>query len=591
MARRGFPCRRADFVRLLNHPLPTGNRFIPLTATPNGVYCAGKMAEARRLAGDNVTSEQRAVAGLVVRGAEARLRRSTDLTLRAALDRRPIEPLGSRLAAEGSTESVSAAVHFEGGRASRTAGASTAEAAGCCEGRYMFNHASGGGVSGQGRQPHQAQPAQSGSARGNTVGASSEVSVASLSDVGSGQQGSGSEDGGAATGSRDSPGRGRGCNAKAELEATPADGLQELRREISDLESKIIGRLNNGDPSASSGHEDDTSGESAVLPVKELPVWSRSGGNHAGNGTGNTDGNGVAREMDPAGLVPIAPARAMSKKAKAGRARGQRPRTMLSRVSSSPPPLLRRRTARAEPPASSTRERDEPPLGRNAAQTGRIGPRTLVKRTKRPPKKAAPAKHVAPPGRSNGASGSYGNRSSISFTAVAAAPTRSLPIAPRMSARDGTSEHASGGDVGRGSGGGGGGRCNGLRSEGQATKPKRTGARLSVAVGKSSATAYRERPLPAREDQRKGRGRKLRRSLDKDATKVSTGRRGRDSVPPRASTTMPSPVPRRCLSLDSRGGSQSWSDRTSENEDGRVYDPPRPGSWGISSVSDVYQAN
>lgn len=419
------------------------------------------MAEARRLAGDNVNDERRAVAGLVVRGAEARLRRSTDLTLRAALDRRPIKPSGSPLAAEGSTESASAAVYFEGNR-TRTAGGPAADAAGCCEGGNTFNYACGGEASRRCRKPHQAQPAQNGSALGKTVSATSAVSVPSISDVSSGQHGDGSdcEAGGSAARSRDSQGRDRGCDAKAELEATPADGLQELRREISNLESKIIDRLNGGDLNAGSGHDEVTSGEDAAVPIEEVPEWGRSGEKHAGNGTGNTDG--IARGMDPAELVPTGSARATNRKTATGRARG------LTRVSSSPPPL-RRRPARAEPPASSTRDRDEQPLGRNAVHTGRVGPRARVKRAKRPPMKAAPSKRVAPSGRSNGASGTNGNRSSISFTAVAA-PTRSLPGASHMSARDGMTKHGSGGDGGGGSGVGG--RRNGLSSELHVTQPK-----------------------------------------------------------------------------------------------------------------------
>ena len=164
-----------------------------------------------------------------------------------------------------------------------------------------------------------------------------------------------------------------------------------------------------------------------------------------------------------------------------------------------------------------------------------------------------------------------------------------LPGAPRMSAHDAFREYGGGYDKGaEGSGDGGG---NGLRSARQATQPKRTGARLTAAGGKSSATAYRERRPPAREEQRKGRGWKLWRSLDKDATEVPTVRRSRDSVSPRASTTMPFPARRRCLSLDSRGESQAWWDRTSEDGEDGVYDPPRPRSWGISSVSDLYQSN
>lgn len=509
--------------------------------------------------------------------------------MRAALDRRPSKPSGSPLAAERSTESASAAVYFERDR-TRTAGGPAADAAGCCEGGNTFNYACGGEASRRRCPPHQAQPAQNGSALGKTVSATPAVSVPSLSDVSIGQHGGGSdcETGGGAARSRDSQGRDRGRDAKADLEATPADGLQELRREISDLESKIIGRLDGGDLSAGSGHDEVTSGEDAVLPMEEVPSWVRSGGKHAVNSTGNTDGNVIARGMDPSGLVPAGSARATSRTTTTRRARGQPPRTLPTRVSSPSPPPLRRRPPRAEPPASSTLQRDEPPVRRNAGQTGRVGPRARVKRTKRPPMKAAPAKHAAPSGRSNGASGGYGNGSSISFTAVAA-PTRSLPGAPRTSARDGITKHGGGGDGGGGSGGGG--RRNGLRSKLQATQPKRIGARLPVASGKPFATAHREGRVPAREEQRKGRGWKPWRSLDEDVTEVRTVRRSRDSVSPRASAITSSPAPRRCLSLDSRGGSQAWSDRTSEGEDGRVDDPPRLESWGISSVSDLYQEN
>ena len=167
--------------------------------------------------------------------------------------------------------------------------------------------------------------------------------------------------------------------------------------------------------------------ENAVLPVEERPAWSRTGGKYAGNGTGNADGNDIAPEMDPAGLVPTGSVRAMKRTKNRGRARGQCPRTLITRVSlSPPPPPSRPRPARAEPPASSVRDRDEQLLGGNAGRSGRIDPRSRVKRAKRPPKSVAPAKRVAHPDHSNGASDSYGKRSSISFAAVAA-PTRSLP--------------------------------------------------------------------------------------------------------------------------------------------------------------------
>ncbi|CAM9335731.1 unnamed protein product, partial [Laminaria digitata] len=414
-----------------------------------------ELAEARRVAGDNVTDERRAVAGLALRGAEARLRRSADLTLRAALDRRPIESPRSLLATDGCKDSVTAAVHFETDP-TRTAGAPTGDAAGCDRDRDSFNHASGGEASRRHRRPDQAQPAQNTCALGKTVVAATVTSVPSLSDLDSGQHGGDSdcETVGGAVGSRDSQELHRDCDAKAELEAAPADGLRELRREISDLESKIIGRLNGGDLSASSnsGHDDFTSGENAVLSAEELPPWRRSDGDYAAIGAENTDGNDIAQEMEPSGLVPIGTARASSRKTKTGRARGQRPRTLPTRVSSSlpppPPPPPRRHPARAEQPASSTRERDDQPLGRNVGRTALIAaPRTRVKRAKRPSKKTAPANRVAPPDRGNGGSGSYGNRSSISFAAVAA-PTRSLPGAPRMSARDGTGDYGSVGGVG-----------------------------------------------------------------------------------------------------------------------------------------------
>lgn len=58
-------------------------------------FLSGKMEEARRLIGQSKADEKRAAAELVLRRAEAKLRRTADLSVRSSLDRRN-PPLADR---------------------------------------------------------------------------------------------------------------------------------------------------------------------------------------------------------------------------------------------------------------------------------------------------------------------------------------------------------------------------------------------------------------------------------------------------------------------------------------------------------------
>lgn len=235
------------------------------------------MADARRLVEESVADERQAVAGLVLQSAAAKLRRSADLSLRASLDRRrPVEsaPEESLLACRSAMEDSSSEniVAFFDPEANNNR--SSLVLASCGQGHGETNDI-GGGRPAESRKKHQfGENGQVlvGTAKKATPSTSVGCASSSLSSSSEneGFGGGGGCDrrciGGGVEGVRrglENPGkqeqeRSSTKSSKAHQDAMrpPGDGLQALKREISILESKILGRLD-GSGGGGGGYDDD----------------------------------------------------------------------------------------------------------------------------------------------------------------------------------------------------------------------------------------------------------------------------------------------------------------------------------------------
>lgn len=238
---------------------------VELTLAFNVNIGAGGAAAARRIAAESVADERREVADLTLREAEAKLRHSADLSLRASLDHRPLANPRS-LFEEGATTNPSSKVNSPVPGTGDPAPVRPENRKGKPNFHGNFREETATEQEHPIEQQGASQPARNkdGELVGETILFNSS-SCPPSSSLPSGGHESDSESGSHAEGIREAgrcpdPGvrNDQGLKTDADgrqhqqQEPAPKDGLRELKREISDLEEKILGRLGG----SGGGHDD-----------------------------------------------------------------------------------------------------------------------------------------------------------------------------------------------------------------------------------------------------------------------------------------------------------------------------------------------
>lgn len=577
------------------------------------------MAQARRLVEESAADERRAVAGLVLRGAEARMRLSNDLSLRASLDRRP--PGGSKLlvqqrrSAEGTTNYC-----CSGGAVATASGAASAAASTDVPKQSEVNvtidrdtNGSSNATTNERRRresgglpPPRADTGVVGavlvggrssvvSTRTgfDTVGSGSGNSDGDGGGDGDGNGGGGGGEGGGA-GNRDlGPPPEQDVDSKENHKAMPSDGLHQLKQEILDLEGKILGRLDGG-----SGGAGGNGG-----PPKEISGRYGKTSSGADKGNENRDVRGGNSDDRDDGNTHKKVRGATSAKLRKGSSTSRSTRakdedsTARARSSSSSPFLRppRRSTAGGGSTAACAHGRgDKSRVGEKAysaatapaptsssgrsGRTNRTGPRPAGGR---PPKKTATA--CTRPGRgSGGGSESCEDRSSVAASSSSSLLSTEVP-APRRPQRRGAPPSRAG------------------------AGPKGAGVGIHERAGPGAGAGVRPRSRTLGD----GRGRGVcspegeatggrRRRREGDSTVVVAGE-GMDGTSVGASCPLPSlsAVASPCRT-SSRGGSllsagglsaggslgETSSQGTGGGGEHAGYAPYEPGTWPLSSVSD-----
>lgn len=228
-----------------------------LTLAFNVNIGAGGVAAARRIAAESVADERREVAELALREAEAKLRHSTDLSLRTSLDHRPLANPRS-LIEEGATTTPSSKVNSPVPGTGDPA-PDRAES----RGGNPYLH---GNVREDTATEHPIEPRDASQPGCNKDGelartggptlfnSSSCPPSSSLPSRGYESDNESHAEGVGEAGRCPDPGLQNDQGLKTDAddrqhqqqEPAPKDGLRELKREISDLEGKILGRLGGG---------------------------------------------------------------------------------------------------------------------------------------------------------------------------------------------------------------------------------------------------------------------------------------------------------------------------------------------------------
>lgn len=516
--------------------------------------------------------ERRAVAGLVLRSAEAKLRRSADLTLRASLDHRPLDDPRSLVRCRTEEDAAAAAA------SAKASHASAVDAPAGVGARRRENRAVIDGsdcdVPNEPRLPEPCKNQLADSNGAPLVGTCRMIPAIGANcylPSGNGERG-GDKDCGAVAGSnRDSGRPERGSHLEV-FEATPAeDGLRELKQEILDLEGKILGRLSSGS-SNSGGSSGDKLPKEAPGPHVATPSGDR-GGDQDHEDIDDADSTAGGRHVELTIAAKSAARRVSSKK-------------RSSAPGSSTSLLVPGRPVGAEAGVCN-RGHGEKPLARNARAALITSSTRRAERTRATglPPKTKSVFACAPRGRSGGGgvSGSYGDRYDSSSGATAAVSPRHRRDAPRVRPRAGS-------DVLNGDDGGGAGvdRLG-------APSTSVDGARANIFFARSRGGAYydradRERRPERQADGREGgrrRWRPRRRGNNGGATMPNSSSASVLSSPLTADASSPEPHRSAPRVATRRGGLGAWSEGMGRDEDDK---PLGPGTWGVSSVSDCSQA-
>ena len=238
----------------------------------------GKMAEARRLVGASAANERREVAGLALRRAEAKLRRTADLSLRTSLDHQPSQENSRRPPDATSRLAYRAPLTFFGGGAHPT-----------CESEPMLS-----GITFANKPLAESTSEACGVVTSEASGTCCFPSSSSVAEGG----GDDSVHRVRMTGDQSRSGTKRDCPTSIADEqegGAPAGGLQELREEIADLEGKILRRLGgDGGGAHKSGRKSSCEGRSGV--GGEVEGWDATSAEAVGPAKRSIGGIGTATE-------------------------------------------------------------------------------------------------------------------------------------------------------------------------------------------------------------------------------------------------------------------------------------------------------